>query len=165
MSYEIKLSYLACVFLMTRPFQWYHKSFFTSCFQRRARMIMVEGKLQSWGRALTVIKILDTDVAGGSLDATLEEIVEAVRNCGDRHSSLAYLQQMCQICFCPYPMGKVRQLWGPPQLPGLPTTDVPDLLLSLPHGQGKTTVGTVTAPWPTYNRCVRSASVPTPWAR
>ena len=28
MSYEIKLSYLACVFLMTRPFQWYHKIFY-----------------------------------------------------------------------------------------------------------------------------------------
>ena len=25
LSYEIKLSYLACLFLMTRPFQWYHK--------------------------------------------------------------------------------------------------------------------------------------------
>ena len=25
LSYKIKLSYLACVFLMTRPFQWYHK--------------------------------------------------------------------------------------------------------------------------------------------
>ena len=25
LSYEIKLSYLASVFLMTRPFQWYHK--------------------------------------------------------------------------------------------------------------------------------------------
>ena len=25
LSFEIKLSYLACVFLMTRPFQWYHK--------------------------------------------------------------------------------------------------------------------------------------------
>ena len=25
LSYEIKLSYLACVFPMTRPFKWYHK--------------------------------------------------------------------------------------------------------------------------------------------
>ena len=25
LSFEIKISYLACVFLMTRPFQWYHK--------------------------------------------------------------------------------------------------------------------------------------------
>ena len=25
LSYEIKLSYLACMYLMTRPFQWYHE--------------------------------------------------------------------------------------------------------------------------------------------
>ncbi|KAK3086203.1 hypothetical protein FSP39_015157 [Pinctada imbricata] len=79
-------------------------------FERRARMIMVEGKLQSWGRAHTVIRILDIDVAEKGLEATLEDIVEAVRNCGDRQSSLAYLQQECQLCFCYYPMGKIRSL-------------------------------------------------------
>jgi len=72
---------------------------------------MVEGKLQSWGRAETVIKILDTDAAHGALEATLEEIVEAVRNCGDRQSSLVYLQQDCQCCYTLYPMSKVCKLY------------------------------------------------------
>lgn len=75
--------------------------------QRRSRMIMVEGKLQSWGRAETVLKILDIDVAGKKLEATLEDIVEAVYNCGDRQSSLVYLQQECQCCFTYFPMSKV----------------------------------------------------------
>lgn len=70
-------------------------------------MIMVEGKLQSWGRAETVLKILDIDVAGKKLEATLEDIVEAVYNCGDRQSSLVYLQQECQCCFTYFPMSKV----------------------------------------------------------
>lgn len=68
---------------------------------------MVEGKLQSWGRAETVLKILDIDVAGKKLEATLEDIVEAVYNCGDRQSSLVYLQQECQCCFTYFPMSKV----------------------------------------------------------
>lgn len=74
-------------------------------------MIMVEGKLQSWGRAETVLKILDIDVAGKKLEATLEDIVEAVYNCGDRQSSLVYLQQECQCCFTYFPMSKVRVLF------------------------------------------------------
>lgn len=77
---------------------------------RRSRMIMVEGKLQSWGRAETVLKILDIDVAGKKLEATLEDIVEAVYNCGDRQSSLVYLQQECQCCFTYFPMSKIRTL-------------------------------------------------------
>lgn len=74
-------------------------------------MIMVEGKLQSWGRAETVLKILDIDVAGKKLEATLEDIVEAVYNCGDRQSSLVYLQQECQCCFTYFPMSKVCVLY------------------------------------------------------
>ncbi|XP_062593006.1 uncharacterized protein LOC134254512 isoform X1 [Saccostrea cucullata] len=77
---------------------------------RRSRMIMVEGKLQSWGRAETVLKILDQDVARNNLEATLEDIVEAVYNCGDRQSSLVYLQQECQCCFSYFPMSKIRTL-------------------------------------------------------
>lgn len=71
-------------------------------------MIMVEGKLQSWGRADTVLKILDIDVLAKKLEATLEDIVEAVYNCGDRQSSLVYLQQECQCCFAYFPMSKVN---------------------------------------------------------
>lgn len=70
-------------------------------------MILVEGRLQSWGRAATVIKILDHDVADKTLEAELEDIVEAVRNCGDRQSSLIYLQQDCDCCYGKFPMSKV----------------------------------------------------------
>ncbi|KAJ8303183.1 hypothetical protein KUTeg_019579 [Tegillarca granosa] len=78
--------------------------------QRRIRMILVEGRLQSWGRAATVIKILDHDVADKTLEAELEDIVEAVRNCGDRQSSLIYLQQDCDCCYGKFPMSKIRSL-------------------------------------------------------
>ncbi|WAR13488.1 RNF31-like protein [Mya arenaria] len=91
---------------------------------RRIRMVFVEGKLRSWGRAETVVRILDEDVAGneGSLQCTLDDIIEAVRNCGDRRSSLIFLKQECGICFSYYPMSKkhVRN-WCCPlcDLPGL----------------------------------------------
>ena len=74
-------------------------------------MIYVEGRLLSWGRADMVIKILDQDAEiQNDLDegtVTLEDIVEAVRDCQDRASALAYLRQECQICFGRYPMNKV----------------------------------------------------------
>ncbi|XP_052816593.1 uncharacterized protein LOC128243102 isoform X2 [Mya arenaria] len=79
---------------------------------RRIRMVFVEGKLRSWGRAETVVRILDEDVAGneGSLQCTLDDIIEAVRNCGDRRSSLIFLKQECGICFSYYPMSKICKL-------------------------------------------------------
>lgn len=75
-------------------------------FQRRIRMIFIEGKLKSWGRAELVIKILDNDLP--EEDISLEDVVEAVRNCQDRNSALAYLQQECALCFTNFPMSKVR---------------------------------------------------------
>lgn len=70
-------------------------------------MILVEGKLQSWGRAEIVTRILDEEVDTGNIEASLEEVVEAVRNCGDRASSLVFLKQYCQICYSQFPMTKV----------------------------------------------------------
>ena len=77
-------------------------------------MVFVEGKLQSWGRAETVIIILDTEAEQleDVVDCTLDDLVEAVKNCGDRKRSLAYLKQECGICFSYYPMNKVcYTLW------------------------------------------------------
>lgn len=67
----------------------------------------MEGKLQSWGRAEIVIRILDEEVAQNNLEASLEEVVEAVRNCGDRASSLIFLKQYCECCYSQFPMTKV----------------------------------------------------------
>ncbi|RUS89414.1 hypothetical protein EGW08_002851, partial [Elysia chlorotica] len=82
--------------------------------ERRVRMIYVEGRLHSWGRADMVIKILDQDAEiQEDLDegrVTLEDIVEAVRDCQDRASALAYLRQECQICFGRFPMNKIYNL-------------------------------------------------------
>ncbi|XP_063439379.1 uncharacterized protein LOC134720797 [Mytilus trossulus] len=78
--------------------------------ERRLRLILVEGKLQSWGRAEIVIRILDEEVATKNIEASLEEVVEAVRNCGDRASSLVFLKQYCEICYCQFPMTKIRNL-------------------------------------------------------
>lgn len=78
--------------------------------ERRIRLILVEGKLQSWGRAEIVIRIIDEEVAKDKLDASLEEVVEAVRNCGDRSSSLVFLKQYCECCYSQFPMTKIRNL-------------------------------------------------------
>ncbi|XP_069114483.1 uncharacterized protein [Argopecten irradians] len=77
---------------------------------RRVRMILVEGKLQSWGRAEVVIKILDVDVANNQIEASLGEIVEAVKNCQDYKSSMVYLSQECQICMGRFAMSRIRSL-------------------------------------------------------
>lgn len=69
-------------------------------------MILVEGKLKSWGRADLVIKILDDYLPDENV--SLEDIVDAVRNCHDRQSALVYLQQECLICFATFPMNKVN---------------------------------------------------------
>jgi len=73
-------------------------------------MVFVEGQLRSWGRAETVITILDQDITNSAepLDVSLDDVIEAVRNCGDRRSSLKYLQQECGLCYTCYPMPKVR---------------------------------------------------------
>ncbi|KAH9494612.1 E3 ubiquitin-protein ligase rnf31 [Bulinus truncatus] len=76
--------------------------------ERRTRLILVEGCLKSWGRAELVIKLLDSDLDSEVI--TVEDIVEAVRNCQDRQSAIAYLQQECQLCFTPFPMSKIRNL-------------------------------------------------------
>lgn len=72
-------------------------------------MVFIEAKLRSWGRAETVITILDQEVTTSDtpLECDIEDIIEAVRNCGDRKSSLVYLKQECIVCFCLYPMSKV----------------------------------------------------------
>lgn len=74
-------------------------------------MVLVEGKLRSWGRAELVIKLLDEYLPAAythdDSHYSLEDVVEAVRNCRDRQSALAYLTQECSICFAPYPMGRV----------------------------------------------------------
>jgi hypothetical protein len=54
-----------------------------------------------------VIRILDEEVAQNNLEASLEEVVEAVRNCGDRASSLIFLKQYCECCYSQFPMTKV----------------------------------------------------------
>ncbi|KAH3769399.1 hypothetical protein DPMN_170666 [Dreissena polymorpha] len=73
-------------------------------------MVFIEGKLKSWDRAEMVIRILDEDLKedDGNQTWTLEDIIDAVRNCvGDHRSTLVYLNQECQLCFCLYPMSKV----------------------------------------------------------
>ncbi|KAH3807990.1 hypothetical protein DPMN_136338 [Dreissena polymorpha] len=56
-----------------------------------------------------VIRILDEHFQedDGTQAWTLEGIIDAVRNCGDHRSSLVYLSQECQLCFCLNPMSKV----------------------------------------------------------
>lgn len=86
------------------------KEAFAFILQRRIRMVFIEAKLRGWGRAETVITILDNDVASNddpTWTCNLEDVVEAVRNCGDRRSSLKYLKQECGCCFSLYPMPKV----------------------------------------------------------
>ncbi|XP_052234054.1 uncharacterized protein LOC127846658 isoform X8 [Dreissena polymorpha] len=81
--------------------------------ERRIRMVFIEGKLKSWGRAEMVIRILDEDLKedDGNQTWTLEDIIDAVRNCvGDHRSTLVYLNQECQLCFCLYPMSKIIKL-------------------------------------------------------
>lgn len=41
-------------------------------------------------------------------DIVLDEVVEAVRQCGNRHTALLFLQQECMICYCPSPASKVN---------------------------------------------------------
>ncbi|XP_059156030.1 E3 ubiquitin-protein ligase lubel-like isoform X2 [Physella acuta] len=76
--------------------------------ERRIRLILVEGALKSWGRADLVIKILDSELENENI--ALEDVVEAVRNCQDKTSALAYLQQQCEICLTNFPMSKIRNL-------------------------------------------------------
>lgn len=71
-------------------------------FQRRVRMVLVEGRLQGWIRAKAVIQIFTCP----DQDFALQDVIEAVRNCGDVASSLVYLRQECEICFSNYPMSK-----------------------------------------------------------
>ena len=80
-------------------------------------MILVEGKLQSWGRADMVVKLLDVDLPaayrssglapGEEAPYSLEDVVEAARNCRDRQTARVYLMQQCSTCFAYYPMSKV----------------------------------------------------------
>ncbi|KAL5021065.1 hypothetical protein ScPMuIL_000220 [Solemya velum] len=79
---------------------------------RRIRMILVEGKLQSWGRAATVIKILDNDLNKDDYpECTLEDVIEAVRNCtGDKAAALVYLSEECMTCYSKFPKSKIRSL-------------------------------------------------------
>ncbi len=61
--------------------------------------------MQGWGRAENVLKILD--MLESEQEATVEDVIEAVSNCGNINDSLKFLKQECQICFAPYPMSKV----------------------------------------------------------
>ncbi|XP_071091863.1 E3 ubiquitin-protein ligase RNF31-like isoform X1 [Haliotis cracherodii] len=82
--------------------------------ERRIRTVLVEARLQSWGRAETVVKILDNDLETlkqeSDYEYTLEDVVEAVRNCQDRRSSIVYLQRECVICMSRFPMSKMMNL-------------------------------------------------------
>ncbi|XP_046562872.1 uncharacterized protein LOC124271750 [Haliotis rubra] len=82
--------------------------------ERRIRTVLVEARLQSWGRAEIVVKILDNDLEKlkqeSDYEYTLEDVVEAVRNCQDRRSSIIYLQRECVICMSKFPMSKMMNL-------------------------------------------------------
>ncbi|XP_067651043.1 E3 ubiquitin-protein ligase RNF31-like isoform X2 [Haliotis asinina] len=82
--------------------------------ERRIRTVLVEARLQSWGRAEIVVKILDNDLdklkQESDYEYTLEDVVEAVRNCQDRRSSIIYLQRECVICMSKFPMSKMMNL-------------------------------------------------------
>ena len=68
-------------------------------------MILVEGGLQSWGRAETALKILGIQ----DKDFELSDVFDAVRTSrGDMNSSLQYLEKTCEICYTEYPMSKVQ---------------------------------------------------------
>ena len=79
--------------------------------QRRIRMLLVECRLQGWVRADCVLRILNK-VSGEEVEdgenVTLEDVVEAVRNCDDFHSACNFLKQECQICYNAVPRNKVR---------------------------------------------------------
>ncbi len=68
-------------------------------------MILIEGKLPSWGRAQTVLQILDDgDV---DLSITIEDILQAVRAYGHKQQALDYLTKECQICLNNCPIHRV----------------------------------------------------------
>ncbi|ESO87906.1 hypothetical protein LOTGIDRAFT_52443, partial [Lottia gigantea] len=78
---------------------------------RRTRMVFMEGKLKSWGRAETVIKIVDEELSKSCLEmSSLEDVIEACRNCLGFKTSLGYLQQECEICYTKFPMNKITSL-------------------------------------------------------
>ena len=73
--------------------------------QRRLRMVLVEGALGGWVRAQNVLHLLDEHA--DSSEVNIADIIEAVRNCGDLKRSRSFLQQECQACFCIFPATKV----------------------------------------------------------
>ena len=68
--------------------------------QRRIRAILAEKDLASWGRAETAIKLID-------MEFSLEDSVEAAKNCGDLKRCLRYLKQECPLCTEEFPMSQV----------------------------------------------------------
>lgn len=61
---------------------------------------MAEKDVTSWGRAETVIKLIDEGYG-------VDDSVEAARNCGDLQRSLRYLKQECPLCAEERPMSQV----------------------------------------------------------
>lgn len=67
--------------------------------------MLVEGFLKSWGRVETVLHLLDNVDLDPSI--SLDDIIDAANECGNKTSTLQYLQQECQICFTTCSRNKV----------------------------------------------------------
>lgn len=80
-----------------------HAVFIPILSQRRARVALVEARLQGWGRAENVIKLIDE-----GLEVTVNEVIDAVLQRGDLTRARDFLQQECCICLMTYPASQVR---------------------------------------------------------
>lgn len=65
-------------------------------------MILAETRLPGWQRAENVLTIFEEPSLLNS-EATLTDIVDAVKNCGTVDESRQFLQQQCEICFDSFP--------------------------------------------------------------
>ncbi|XP_064640262.1 E3 ubiquitin-protein ligase RNF31-like isoform X2 [Lineus longissimus] len=78
--------------------------------ERRVRALLVQGRLNTWEAAEVILDVLQ-DRALDLAESTLEDIVDAARNAnGDLERCKSYLQQDCTMCFCKFPMNKIRNL-------------------------------------------------------
>lgn len=70
-------------------------------------MVLVEGKMQGWGRAENVLKVLD--LLPSDQEVTIKDIIDAVSDCGNVTDSIKRLLQDCEICYCTSPISKVSR--------------------------------------------------------
>ena len=79
-------------------------------------MLLAEGRLQCWGEAENVLRLLRRCGGEGRAEGEdwsavqLKDIVEAVTEVGDFRRAISLLQQPCSVCLCMMPHNKVGGL-------------------------------------------------------